>query len=115
MNYSEEQLQKLYSNNELAGEFFGFPRCCVDEFKIKEAKHFFPWRPGEKEMVADRGFRPCDKHYKEIIDGKLKLEDLIQNRICSLPFPFPNVDGFTLKYFSEWQEFLKNKKFKIIG
>ena len=63
------------------GKFYGYPDCCIINFinKIRT----------KEQIKASRytGFMPCVKHAKEILAKKIKLEDLIQNRVCKKEFP----------------------------
>ena len=63
-----------------AGKFYGYPDCCISDFinKIKTDK--------QKKASRHSGFIPCLKHAEEILAKKIKLEDLIQNRICERDF-----------------------------
>lgn len=70
------------------GDYFGYPRCCQNEFyeilcKTKDKT--------EKQQKAANGtgFIPCVKHTEEILTGKLKIEDLILPT-RKHPKPFPN-------------------------
>jgi hypothetical protein len=75
---------------ELTGKFYGYPQCCIDEF----VNHFGPFflRPEEVQKTAQDGFLPCRNHAKEILSGKVKIEDIIKDRICSKPFPIDGMD-----------------------
>lgn len=99
--------ERSFRIDEKAGRFFGFPQCCIDEYKVKQVLRNFPWRPGEKEIVGDKGFRPCEMHYKQIILGDIKLEDIISDRKCSTPFPFPKLVTWDLKNLKEFMIFEK--------
>lgn len=71
----------------LAGEFFGYPQCCVQEWQNIIRSGGLPGRSALIEFR--RGFIPCMKHQKEILAGKFKTEaDLITDRICETPFPY---------------------------
>jgi hypothetical protein len=63
------------------GTYYGFPRCCVRSFvhPIKETGElmYFRDRPKIQRLASKNGFVPCLKHAKMIVDGKIKIEDLI--------------------------------------
>lgn len=67
----------------LLGKFFGFPKCCIEEFVIKSKPNF--WFLYKREFCGN-GFIPCDKCVERIKKDKIKLEDLISNRICTIPY-----------------------------
>jgi hypothetical protein len=60
----------------IVGKYFGYPQCCVDYFLS-----------GQRDTCGIHGFIPCEHHFKLIRDKKLKLSDLMKDRICILPFP----------------------------
>ena len=74
MNIKENSFYKT-------GKFYGFPDCCISDFinKIRT----------KEQIKASRssGFMPCVKHAEEILAKKIKLEDLIINRVCKREFP----------------------------
>jgi hypothetical protein len=80
------------------GEYYGYPKCCIHEFddflsrwlpeqddikraEIKEAKKM------NFQVSNKTGFVPCDAHTQQILQQKIRLEDLIQNRKCPGKFP----------------------------
>ncbi len=73
------------------GRHYGYPRCCVRSFvyPIKEDDYLtlFENRPKVQQLAAKNGFIPCLKHSKMILDGEIKIEDLIlPTRMDSRPF-----------------------------
>lgn len=67
------------------GKHFGYPDCCINQF-IETTGALGSSQ--ERVVAADgTGFLPCDKHAKQILDGKIKLEDLIKHRQAKSPFP----------------------------
>jgi len=78
-----------------AGEFFGYPKCCIQSFVYKQTTD-------EQEKASrNLGFLPCEKHAKSILSGDIALEDLIENRVCSSPFPKECSDEEFLKYMTD--------------
>lgn len=69
-----------------AGRFFGYPECCTEEF-LKNATTMTR-TTGIRAEAAREGFVPCEKHSRELLDGTVKYEDLILNRLCPLPFGY---------------------------
>ncbi|MFX0011345.1 MAG: hypothetical protein ACFE9R_13600, partial [Candidatus Hermodarchaeota archaeon] len=65
------------------GIYFGFPKCCIEEFCQDLLNNRDPLR----RQVGTTDFIPCRKHFVEIKLGNIRLGDLIQNRICPTPFP----------------------------
>lgn len=62
------------------GDYFGYPLCCVEEFiRFQKNGVILSWklRPIEQQETARNGFIPCVKHAKEILEGKIRIEDLI--------------------------------------
>lgn len=68
-----------------AGEYYGYPKCCIEHFCSNIIK------TDEQKIVAkSQGFIPCPDCTKRILDGEIKLEDLIKDRKCEFPFPYTN-------------------------
>jgi hypothetical protein len=53
-----------------AGQFFGYPDCCIEEFLVN-ASTMTP-TTGVRAQVANYGFVPCEKHSREILAGTIK-------------------------------------------
>lgn len=73
---------------EQTGKYYGYPKCCIDAF----ANNFDSITDDQKIAGKGTGFIPCPQHTEMILDGKIKLEDLIKNRAHKHPFPFDTVD-----------------------
>lgn len=74
------------------GNYFGYPKCCINSFvyPIKKYGYIILWsdRSELQKKVSKNGFIPCKKHAKMILEGKLKIEDLIlPTRKHEKPFP----------------------------
>lgn len=81
------------------GISLGYPKCCVEQFceqsplVLKKSKRTTSdvdrYNAG---FIGDNysGFIPCSHHANEIISGKIKLQDLVQNRDSKFP-PFPEL------------------------
>lgn len=79
--------------NMLYGQYYGYPKCCIDSFKYSMHK--------KSNLQAEQGygFIPCDKHTEDIYCRRIQLADLIQNRVCKSPFPHdPNEYIHKLEY-----------------
>lgn len=74
------------------GEYFGYPECCIDNFiKVNDGRFSNKnLHPMAAEISSKTGFIPCDKHADQLLNDEIKLEDLFDNRIHSLPFPNVN-------------------------
>lgn len=70
-----------------AGEFFGYPQCCIDEFIANASQLQEP--TGTRKETANYGFIPCEKHSREILAGTLTHDQLITDRLSPLPFASP--------------------------
>lgn len=85
------------AENEPVGKALGYPQCCIDEFCQLTPAMMRTQSPTEKDQIRMEashvngfytGFIPCYEHARQIMYGKIKLEELIDNRSLSLP-PFP--------------------------
>lgn len=68
----------------MLGEYFGYPKCCIESF-CDESKE----RTAYQKAVANLkyGFVPCDDCARKVVEGRVEVQDLIQNRICNTEFP----------------------------
>lgn len=64
------------------GTYFGYPHCCKMEF----CEDITNKRDPGKRNIDGSGFIPCSKHYTQIREGTIKLDDLIKARACPIPF-----------------------------
>ena len=68
------------------GNYYGYPKCCIDNFVHNFPLHF-KQRPEEQQKTAKNGFIPCSNHANQILAGKIKIEDVIlPTRKESRPF-----------------------------
>jgi hypothetical protein len=74
MDFKDNYFYKL-------GKFYGYPDCCIYDFVNKIRT--------KEQIKASKysGFIPCVKHAEEILAKKIKIEDLISNRVCKSEFP----------------------------
>lgn len=86
-----------YNQNYQAGELFGYPKCCIDEFCEQSPEKMKGTKPTENDIMRYKaahinggwtGFIPCIKHAKMILNKQIKLSDLIKKRHEDMP-PFP--------------------------
>jgi hypothetical protein len=71
------------------GIYYGYPKCCIKEFlsDVTIGIMFVNKRNRRKRTkVAKNGFVPCKKHARLINRKEIKIESLIKNRICPIPF-----------------------------
>ena len=92
------------------GEYYGYPKCCIEGFEKNKLK-----RPSklQSKIAKSQGFIPCMSCCKLIIEDEIKIENLIKNRECELPFP--NDEGKRIEYTMLCKKIsLKNTQFKKI-
>jgi hypothetical protein len=82
------------------GKYFGFPKCCRKAFGKDDGHFKLRHKAGELNGIGT-GFVPCTWHAKLVLAGKVRLQDLIKDRIC--PHSFPE-DG--LQYRIDAEEIL---------
>lgn len=72
----------------MGGVFFGYPNCCSDWF-VQRLTGEVPFELNETQLSVDdrAGFIPCPSCAQKIKDGETTHKELIQNRICSKPYP----------------------------
>lgn len=111
-------MDQEFNKQRVMGEYYGYPQCCVDEWCASHPL-FFSERPDVQQMASQEGFVPCIKHSEEIMEGKTKVEDLIQNRICPLPFPEQTSDiqvgNYLAKYVKKHTKNVKPKRRHDLG
>jgi hypothetical protein len=84
MHIDNSQIQVIFET----GIYFGYPECCINNF-IDDRKKGIDTK--SRNFAGNyTGFVPCKNHLDMIRNGKLKIEDLIQSRICKKPFPDHN-------------------------
>ena len=92
------------------GEYYGYPKCCIDAFEKNKLK-----RPSklQSKISKSQGFIPCISCCKLIMEDKIKIYNLIQNRECELPYP--NDEGKRIEYTLLCRKIsLKNTQFNKI-
>jgi len=101
---------KQIPNRRDIGEYYGYPKCCIDAFEKNKYK-----RPSKLQSKISKfqGFIPCISCCKLIMEDKIKIYNLIQNRECELPYP--NDEGKRIEYTMLCKKIsLKNTQFKKI-
>jgi len=73
-NHTKQDILRLRNN----GEYFGYPKCCIDHFilgnyKLKEQILLL-------EKIDSKGFLPCPSCSLKILNNEISIESLIQNR-----------------------------------
>lgn len=58
------------------GNYYGYPLCCIKAF-IEQFPNKFANCTEIQQKAARNGFVPCVKHAEQIVEGKLKVEELI--------------------------------------
>lgn len=87
MTIGQQKIAAIWIFN---GVMCGYPQCCIDSFVEFGVNYPAVIRSPEQLKIGklDYGFIPCPDHAQQIIEGKINIEDLIQNRDSSLkPFP----------------------------
>lgn len=94
-------LHSLDENDQwvVIGRYYGYPDCCIAAFPNKSNR--------EVSIHQHQGFLPCEKCAERIKKGEIKIEDLIQNRQQSTPYPIGGDYQEALTYFKNQ---IKNKK-----
>lgn len=94
----EKHIKEWTEENTPLGKELGYPDCCIKEFcnqppvLLRNSK---PTKDDQRRYKAGcingvfTGFIPCKMHAREIVMGKIKLENLINNRSNDFP-NFPN-------------------------
>ena len=95
------------------GEFFGYPKCCVNSF-INYMSGKGKRTELQNKTSHPEGFIPCNKHAKRIHIGEIDINDIIQNkkRVCTIEFKCNNYKGdycTETKKNEEFREWLKPK------
>jgi hypothetical protein len=74
------------------GHFYGYPECCIQEFvePFQKGKSGKWWDRSQVQIDARKhGFIPCKAHAEEILQGRIRIEQLIQpTRKCTKKFGF---------------------------
>jgi len=87
-----------YIDNFPVGIYLGYPECCIEEFCLQspeDMKNAAPTKDDQRRFEAAQlngeftGFIPCLNHANKILQGEIKLIDLIGERDTKLS-PFPN-------------------------
>ena len=99
MKISKERLEKWYRENLPSGRALGYPECCIRAFgnQPPESMKGKPTKDDKRRYKAGcingvfTGFIPCSEHAKQIVQGKITLQSLIDYGKRDLFIPkFPN-------------------------
>ena len=95
-------MRKRIDSFDIQGIYFGYPQCCIDDFR----KNVLSGIKMSTVNLKDNGtgFIPCNAHKTQIENGEITLEHLISNRYCKQSFP----DGGTIE---DLIKFENNEKF----
>ena len=89
MDNLENIVKEWYHENAPLGKSLGYPQCCINEFCAQPPELLKRTRGTKADVqryeAAHKngeytGFIPCHNHAKEILNGNITLESLIQNR-----------------------------------
>lgn len=91
----------------LVGVYFGYPECCIKAYdKVLASGGRRTPEQANPKVHKGTGFIPCPNHAKQILEGEITLESLINDRRCALPFPNePEIEVI--------DEFLTNPSIKL--
>lgn len=78
--------QKVWLSN---GMYFGFPPCCIFSFMFVKVKNR---TKNQNKVHKFFGFIPCSECSDRIVNGEIKLEDLISKKLRQCEFTFPRQD-----------------------
>ena len=73
-NHTKQDILRFRNN----GEYFGYPKCCIDHFILGKYK-------SEEQIlllkkIDSKGFLPCPSCSLRILNNEILIESLIQNR-----------------------------------
>ncbi len=76
------------------GRYYGYPECCIYSFYSRRNEHgnliSHTERSPAQQAAAKHGFIPCESHAQDILEGKMRIEDLIlHTRECERSFSRP--------------------------
>lgn len=97
------------------GEFFGYPKCCVKAFLRRVSGK----KTKDKQLeVARAGFIPCAKHADKILKGEISIDNVIEKRVCSVPFQSSRISIYSIEFkkserFKEWLKMVEEEE-KIV-
>jgi hypothetical protein len=74
-------------NIEETGRFYGYPDCCIEDFKKRLIDSFIMPTNIQIKVSNNTGFIPCQNCSEKVIKENLKINNLIVNRQCSKKFP----------------------------
>ena len=74
------------------GEYFGYPKCCVDQF-VEDIINCNKISDLRENAGQGTGFIPCDEHANLVVNCGKPLKSLINGRAC--PTAFPHEDSYT--------------------
>lgn len=79
LTYGDNEIEDL----EKKGEYYGYPKCCIDNF----CTNFMDFEQVDNDIHKGTGFIPCPTCIEKIKNGSATLSSLIKNRKHPLPFP----------------------------
>ena len=90
--------QEYRGNKSKVGEYYGYPKCCIDQFvenMYSDRRNNIHNQMSYK--ASKGGFVPCIEHAEQILCREINIADLIVNRQCKTKFPRDN-DALLRKY-----------------
>jgi hypothetical protein len=102
MNDMDRHIAKWTEENKPIGELLGYPECCIREFCQQPPIILQSTAASEDDKIRYQaacingkftGFIPCIAHARQIVNGKIRLQDLIDltkrdNRLPEFPKAF---------------------------
>ena len=99
------------------GEYFGYPKCCVRSF-LRYMSGTSKRDPIQVQASHPEGFVPCKMHAKVILTKKVKVMDLLENRVSLKEFQQSNYQGDFVaaleenQRFQEWLKLVESSEMK---
>lgn len=67
------------------GNYFGYPKCCINQFVKMVLAEKTPTRL-QRKVCESTGYVPCSYCSWRILTKQVVLDELVQNRRCKIPF-----------------------------
>lgn len=80
INIIKKQMREDISHRIIFGIYYGYPDCCIIDFNTQTSKN-------ARLRAMYCGFVICPKHARKVLLGKVRVSNLIRNRISKCKFP----------------------------
>lgn len=100
-----------------AGEYFGYPDCCIQEFvergeqmeKAKSPEEFSPFTEKQLQVVDGAGFIPCKKCADKLLETGKRVDTLVDTEKRQAPYSYLEVKSSEEKEEETFKDFLFKK------